>query len=206
MNDQEEFTQALRAACGGLPLSGEQIDRFYRHLELLRHWNRRINLTRVITAAEAAQRHYAESVLVANRIENGDSPVLDMGSGAGFPGIPVAILHPSLAVTLLESDKRKAAFLREAIDGLPNASVEAVRSNDYAGREGTLTARGVRWEDLWSLIRRLPTLQRGVVICGRTDAEAFGKVMGIRVLGMDSVPWAAGRVVFQFHVERLRGS
>ena len=94
------------------------------HYELLVRWNKKINLTTVVDRAEAEQRHYGEGLLLAENIPPGMHTVLDVGSGAGFPGAVIAAARPDLRVTLLEGDQRKAAFLRTAAREMGLAGVE----------------------------------------------------------------------------------
>src|ERR1700730_14203736 len=95
-------------------LSDEQLDRLERHYRLLTLWNKRINLTRINSLEDVVRFHYCESLFLAKELPVGALSIVDVGSGAGFPGIPVAILRPECRVHLLESHQRKAVFLREA--------------------------------------------------------------------------------------------
>jgi 16S rRNA (guanine527-N7)-methyltransferase len=92
------------------------------YLDLLLKWNERTNLTAIRTPEEIVRRHFGESLFAAAHL-GPCSTLLDFGSGAGFPGIPIQLAHPHLAVTLAESQGKKAAFLREAIRTL-NLSTE----------------------------------------------------------------------------------
>ncbi len=85
------------------------------YLALLLRWNARMNLTAVRDPETILRRHFAESLFAAGHIPKGVATLLDFGSGAGFPGIPIALARPEIAVTLAESQNKKAAFLREAI-------------------------------------------------------------------------------------------
>lgn len=96
------------------PASWEGWKAIEQHYELLGKWNPKVNLVGASTLANAAEKHYAESLFLAAGMPAGVRTVIDCGSGAGFPGFPFAVLHPEVQVTLLESDKRKAAFLRES--------------------------------------------------------------------------------------------
>ncbi len=86
-----------------------------RYVRLLTRWNARMNLTAVRDPRVLVQLHVAECLRCAQLIPERLSSVLDFGSGAGLPGIPIQIARPELAVTLAESQKKKAAFLREAV-------------------------------------------------------------------------------------------
>jgi 16S rRNA (guanine527-N7)-methyltransferase len=90
------------------------------YLELILKWNARTNLTAIRAPEEIVQRHFGESLFVGAQL--GECPtLLDFGSGAGFPGIPIQLLRPDIDVTLAESQGKKASFLREAVRtlGLP---------------------------------------------------------------------------------------
>jgi 16S rRNA (guanine527-N7)-methyltransferase len=90
------------------------------YLGLILKWNARINLTAIRTSEEIVRRHFGESLFLAARLGACET-LLDFGSGAGFPGIPIQLLRPDVQVTLAESNNKKAAFLREVIRtlGLP---------------------------------------------------------------------------------------
>ena len=86
-------------------------------LELLLRWNARTNLTAIRDPVMIVQRHFAESLFAALHLPTVGT-MLDLGSGAGFPGLPIQLLRPELEITLAESQGKKASFLREAIRGL----------------------------------------------------------------------------------------
>lgn len=124
------------------------MDRFVEHFELLLRWNRKINLTRIVDEADAAIRHYGESAVLARWLPPNAGGIADLGSGGGFPGIPIAVLRPELQITLIEAHQRKAAFLREAVRDLPNARVLAVRGEAVQERFGWVVSRAVSWKEL----------------------------------------------------------
>jgi 16S rRNA (guanine527-N7)-methyltransferase len=113
-------------------LQGEQLDRLERHYSLLTQWNKRLNLTRIVNLSDAVRLHYCESLLLGQHLPPGQLRVVDVGSGAGFPGIPAAILRPDCHFDLVESHRRKAVFLVEASRELPNARVLAQRAENCA--------------------------------------------------------------------------
>ena len=84
------------------------------YLDLLLRWNERMNLTSVREPEAIISRHFAESLFAAQHLPP-TGTLLDLGSGAGFPGLPIQLLRPALQITLSESQGKKAAFLREAI-------------------------------------------------------------------------------------------
>jgi 16S rRNA (guanine527-N7)-methyltransferase len=112
-----------------LVLDERVLGRFWRHFALVLQWNQRTNLTGVTAVDEAVRRHYLESAVGASMLTPECARLFDVGSGAGFPGIPLACLRPELEVVLVESHGRKAAFLRDAIQalGLERVRVECGR-------------------------------------------------------------------------------
>ncbi len=115
------------------------------YLALLVRWNRTYNLTAIRDPREMVTRHLLDSLAMAPHVETGT--LADLGTGPGLPGIPLAIAHPQLQVTLVESNGKKARFLREAVRqlGLGNARVAESRAEalDEAGKYDNLTARAM---------------------------------------------------------------
>ncbi len=110
------------------------------YLDLLVKWNARTNLTAIREPEEMVRRHFGESlfsgVQIAGRVAQ-DASLLDFGSGAGFPGLPIQLLLPELRVTLAESQGKKASFLREAVRTLGvNTEVWAARVEAMPGVVG----------------------------------------------------------------------
>jgi 16S rRNA (guanine527-N7)-methyltransferase len=94
--------------------SPELLGQLSSYLDLLLKWNARTNLSAIRAPEEIVQRHFGESLFAARHLPSA-STLLDLGSGAGFPGLPIALAHPHLTVTLAESQNKKAAFLREVV-------------------------------------------------------------------------------------------
>jgi 16S rRNA G527 N7-methylase RsmG len=149
-----EFQSRLREAAPFADMSEEQFWALWCHFELLNRWNARINLTRVMDLPAAVRIHYAESLFVAQHIPVGVKTVIDVGSGAGFPGFVLAVARPDLRVTLLESDHRKAAFLREVGDFATNVEVLARRSKEVVGHWDLAVSRAVKAADVLQFARR----------------------------------------------------
>ena len=99
-------------------LTAEQAQRFESYLDLLVRWNARMNLTAVREPEQIVRRHFAECIFATQQIPRTVHTLLDYGSGAGLPGIPISICRPGIRVTLAESQGKKAAFLREAVRSL----------------------------------------------------------------------------------------
>ncbi|HEX2569169.1 MAG TPA: 16S rRNA (guanine(527)-N(7))-methyltransferase RsmG [Polyangia bacterium] len=94
----------------GIPLDDQALARFATYLALLQRWNARINLTRITQTADILSKHFLDSLAIVPHLGTAQT-LIDVGSGAGFPGVPAAIARPGLAVTLLESIQKKGAFL-----------------------------------------------------------------------------------------------
>ena len=127
----------------GIALSADQSTRLRRHLALLAKWNRRLNLTSVKGMDDMVVRHLLDSLAIA-RFVRGQS-LLDIGSGGGFPGMPLAVINPQLEVTLLDSRGKRIEFLRYACAALDLGGVSVVRGRveDYrpAQKFDTLAVR-----------------------------------------------------------------
>lgn len=115
------------------------------YLDLLLKWNARTNLTAIRDPEEIVRRHFGES-LFAGRHLAPTSTLLDFGSGAGFPGLPIQLLRPEIAVTLAESQNKKASFLREAVRAMglkTEVWADRVESMAETRRFSTVTLRAV---------------------------------------------------------------
>lgn len=132
-------------------LSPEQTSMLEEHYRLLLRWNRQINLTRITSLQEAVRYHYCESLYLAARLPVGPLRLIDIGSGAGFPGIPVAIYRPECTVDLVEAHQRKAVFLREAARSLINVRVLPQRAEAVPGSYDWMISRAVRPADVLEL-------------------------------------------------------
>jgi 16S rRNA (guanine527-N7)-methyltransferase len=108
-----------------LALSPPQVGALLKYLDLLLKWNRKINLTSVTKPEEIVQRHFGESFYLSRALEP-QGKLLDIGSGAGFPGLALKILFPELAVTLLEPVAKKRVFLKEVARACAMADVEVL--------------------------------------------------------------------------------
>jgi len=103
----------------------------------------------------AVERHYAESLFLAKHLQPVPLRIVDVGSGPGFPGYPVAVLRPDCSVTLVESHQRKAVFLKEAARLLPNVRVLAQRAESVSEKFDVVISRAVSYEDLIEALRKL---------------------------------------------------
>ena len=129
-------------------LSEDQLAQVSAYLELLLKWNARTNLTSVRDAPSIVTRHFGESFFAAQQLfpaPDATVRVIDVGSGAGFPGLPLKIYAPALRLVLIESQNKKATFLKEVVRALELQSVEvfAGRAEDFPGTAELVTLRAV---------------------------------------------------------------
>jgi 16S rRNA (guanine527-N7)-methyltransferase len=114
------------AAEWGLPLTQAQIDQFTTYADELRSWNERVNLTAISDPSQVIARHFLDSLRCA--LSWGEPPqrLVDVGAGAGFPGLPLKIVRPELRLTLVESVAKKAIFLQHLVGVLGLSDVEII--------------------------------------------------------------------------------
>lgn len=112
------------AARSGFTLTGDQCELFLRYMLELQEWNRTTNITRIVEPRAVAIKHFLDSILITRFIDTAAKHIADVGSGGGFPGIPLAILDPGCRVVLIESVRKKCAFLQHAVRCLRLANAE----------------------------------------------------------------------------------
>jgi 16S rRNA (guanine527-N7)-methyltransferase len=130
----------------GLSLSSDQMECFASYRELLLSWNRNVNLISRRDEECIVSRHFVESLLIVPLLRiSGREQILDVGTGAGFPGLPVKIMLPYLRVDLLEPRRRRASFLRKVIGVLNLSSVRVIcdRIEEIEGMYDAIVTRAV---------------------------------------------------------------
>ncbi len=130
---REELRVALDWAFVGEDATSEYLDRCAEHALLVQEANRRMNLTKVVEPREIAAKHYLDSWRTARLLPLLGRSVLDLGSGAGYPGIPLALAEPYARVVLIDSTRKKADFLAESIQrmGIPNVKAVCDRAEEH---------------------------------------------------------------------------
>jgi 16S rRNA (guanine527-N7)-methyltransferase len=125
-----------RVRAEGAALSAAAAERLARYVGLLLPWNARVNLTAARTAEAIVDAHLADGVALLRELPAGEARLVDVGAGAGFVGVTVAVLRPEMHCVLLEPSRKRYAFLRAAVRELPLSNVQplAVRLEEYLAR------------------------------------------------------------------------
>ena len=130
-----EFKETMLNECEniGVKLSEEQIEAFYKYMNTLVEWNEKINLTAITEPNEVIKKHFIDCLSILKYIPK-QGKVIDVGTGAGFPGIPLKIAESSLNITLLDSLNKRVNFLNEVINTINLENIKAVhsRAEEYA--------------------------------------------------------------------------
>jgi 16S rRNA (guanine527-N7)-methyltransferase len=182
-----------RESLARLDLSPGEAERLGQYLELLLKWNARMNLTAVRRPEEIVARHFAESIFAARQIPPEVKTLLDFGSGAGLPGIPIAICRPEFGVTLAESQGKKASFLREAVRTLGLKAEVWDRRVEQMPAERVFDAVTLRAVDKMAeaceaaVLRLAPGGWMGIFATRRTE-EALEKLPEIRWINAVELP------------------
>lgn len=150
MREEELFIQELNSL--GISVTDRQREQFYRYYELLNEWNNVMNLTGITDYAEVNLKHFADSLTLVRIIDpNKISTLIDVGTGAGFPGIPIKIIYPHIRLVLLDSLKKRINFLNEVINNLCIENVETIhgraedcgKSSEYREKFDVCVSRAV---------------------------------------------------------------
>jgi 16S rRNA (guanine527-N7)-methyltransferase len=221
--DEARIAELLQPFVADGQLSSEILEQLRRYLELLLRWNARINLTAVRDPEQIVTRHFGESLFAARvlTLDNTSSvtgvpaapeTLADLGSGAGFPGIPIKLDTPQLRLTLIESQSKKATFLREVIRTLQleNAEVFCGRAEQWGKTADILTLRAVEQFE-----RTLPMAARLVspggrlcLLIGASQADGARELTGHHWAWSNPapVPLSSSRVVILGHAPQSLSS
>ena len=149
---KEEFKKVLyeKTKQIGIELTEEQLEKFYLYMNILLEWNEKINLTAITNEEEIILKHFVDSLTINKYIEDSKS-LIDVGTGAGFPGIPIKILRQDLKITLLDSLNKRINFLNEVIEKLELKNIECIhgraeefgKNKNYREKYDISTSRAV---------------------------------------------------------------
>ena len=200
--DEDRISELLSPFLGQATVSNEQLSTVRTYLDLLLKWNAKINLTAVRSPEEIVTRHFGESLFVASRIfpdQNSNASLIDIGSGAGFPGLPAKIWAPRISLTLIESNQRKSTFLREIVRalGLANVRVETSRAETLKIQAEVVTLRAVeKFESVLPVVQRLSKPNgRAALLIGTSQVEIAKAVIPMGWEEPIPIPLSQSRVL-----------
>ena len=175
----------------------EQIEQFRSYYELLTEWNKKINLTAITGYEDVVRKHFIDSILICSLLDlNKDIRIIDVGTGAGFPGIPIKILNPDCRIVLLDSLNKRVRFLETVVDELGLDNVECIhgraedvsREKKYRASFDLSVSRAVA--NLSTLCEYcIPFLKKGGMFVSyksdKADDEINGSENAVRTLGSE---------------------
>lgn len=138
--EKEEFIEKINTQTQklGINISNEQAEKFYLYTNMLLEWNEKINLTAITEQNEIIQKHFIDSLTI-NKYVNENAKIIDVGTGAGFPGIPLKIVREDISVTLLDALNKRINFLNEVIEQNELTNIETIHARaEEAGKNKAL--------------------------------------------------------------------
>lgn len=209
----ERIAQLLAPFVGGTELNELLLRQTGTYLDLLLKWNSKMNLTAVRDPAEIIGRHFGESFFAARHLfpaatssvsasntAASNTAAIDIGSGAGFPGLPLKLWAPSIELTLIESNQRKATFLREVIRALDlyEVAVLTERAEAVSAKADLVTLRAVEhFEEVLVVAGRLvnPGGRIAVLVGGQQTQTACATIPSARWTDPVAIPNSRNRVL-----------
>ena len=151
-------------------LLADQLSKMSKHAETLMIWNRKINLTAIKCPLQMAEKHFYDSIMAASFLSNEITSIADIGSGGGFPGIPLKIMNPQIKLLMIDASKKKVTFLKHIIHLLELEDADAVHvrldRNNRSGLNGQGGGSGESGQDLGNKFD-------AVISRALTDLESF---------------------------------
>lgn len=197
----------------GIQFSEEMIDRFQKFCSILQKWNDKINLTSEKDPLSILEKHVFDSLQYLRWLDS-SRKALDIGSGAGFPGIPIKIIHPDLDLTLIESQRKRCNFLREAIRTLKLGRIDVAEGRAesffnfeaFAGKFDRVLFRGFSSFST-CLTTGLPFLKEGGRIILKKSPEempdpAHQPALNTRIIELKEVEGSEGQGSLMMVIEK----
>ena len=192
VEQQDQWKEVLieGASALSLQLKAHHLQAFTTYLEQLMRWNRKFNLTAIRDEKEVVIKHFLDSLACSKALDQTkESPLLDIGSGAGFPGLPLKILHPYIHLTLIDPSQKKTAFLQHIIGLLDihQATVLSERIQDidrmpeYHRKFSYIVTRALNVTHLFPSIRRLLAEQGQLILCRAKPLENLDMRSGLSI-------------------------
>lgn len=177
-----------------IELTNKEIDQFYNYMNLLLEWNKKINLTAITEENDVILKHFIDSISINKYLEDGKKEIIDIGTGAGFPGIPLKIINRSIDFILVDSLSKRINFLKEVKRNLNLEKLELIhsrvedlaRDNNYREKADVVVSRAVA--NLRVLVEyMLPFIKKdGICICMKgpnIEKEVEEAKKAIEILG-----------------------
>ena len=186
---KSRIAELLAPFIGPALLSDSQLDAIKTYIDLLLRWNSKLNLTAIRDPEEVVTRHFGESLFAARQLfptADSHATAIDIGSGAGFPGLPIKLLCPSLNLTLIESNHRKTTFLREVVRTLNFSSVSVLSER---AESVSLSADLVTFRAVERFERILPVAFGLVEPQGRIAILVGSQQVELSKLTLSSIDW-----------------
>jgi len=171
-----------------IQVDSDKVEKFTTHAVELAKWNQKMNLTTITDPMEVAVKHFLDS-MAPDSIIPPNASLLDIGSGGGFPGIPLKILRPSLSVTLIDASRKKVSFLKHIIRviGLDNIEAFHVRSEEFskqavfAGAFNAVISRALSSTPEF-VLTALPLLEKNGIIIAMKGKRSKAEIESVRSL------------------------
>ncbi len=191
--DYNEFEIKFIEKCRDNKIEVRNVKKFYDYMKIILNWNEKINLTAIKNEEEFLVKHFIDSLAISEFVES-DSKIIDVGTGAGFPGIPLKLFHEKQFVTLLDSVNKKVNVLNDVINKLKLEKIEAIhgraeelgQNEKYREKYDVAVSRAV--SNMSTLVEYLIPFVKigGIIICMKgpnVDEELQSSLKAINVLG-----------------------
>ena len=193
MEHSGRLAQWLRDGAAELEISLDksEITQFVQYFHELKKWNEKINLTAIKEDKEIVVKHFLDSLFCSKALHlDQHASMLDVGSGAGFPGLPLKIVNRGIELTLLEPSQKKTAFLRHIIGTLGLENVRAIPGKlqnlqaypDYAGPFRYIVTRALSLTEILSFVPAVLAEDGQVVLCRAKPLDQKAKLYGLRLV------------------------
>ncbi len=193
--EKEEFSKKLKDTMKkiNIEITDKQVNDFYNYMNLLLEWNEKINLTAITEENDIILKHFVDCGTILKYIKD-NSSIIDIGTGAGFPGIPLKILNNSLKITLMDSLNKRIIFLNNVIEELKLSNIEAIharaeelaRNRNYREKFDIVTSRAVANLSILSEYMLPFVKKNGIAISmkgSNIDEELNNSKKAIKILG-----------------------
>ena len=182
-----------------LSITSKQLEQLNHHYSLLTKWNQKFNLTSISESKEIIERHFGESLFLATKLPEVRT-LVDVGSGAGFPGLPLAVMRPAIAVTLVESTAKKTVFLKEVTREISNVRVLCSRIEEVAETFDWAVCRAVATNEILPVMKNIAS-NIALMVSRTTTLDPKDQWSSVI-----PIPWSNQRVLIMGHFRTERST